>query len=535
MQTKHTCQYPIHYYSILLCLFFNHFIFTSYAQSPSIKCYFNHPVNNAISSGINAVYLNGTFPDTIAAYINRAKFTIDIAMYNFTAYSGSNVAKIATAANAAAARGVAIRWIYNGTSATNNTGLTLLSPLIKTFASASYTDYIMHNKFMLIDVNSPDSNDAITQTGSYNFSDQQTTGDYNNIIFIQSKQVAIAFYNEFNKMWGGTGANPNPATATFSTFKTASTQTKFNINGTLIEVFFSPKDATGLRLQNNISTANHDLFFGIYTFTDNAIANLIKTKYNEGIFVRGIMDNFSLPFNAYAILNPALGSNLIIYSGAGVYHNKVMLIDALHPASDPQVFTGSFNWSGQAQQSNDENVVVIHDAGIANQYYQSLCKDYTDLGGVPCVATSCPGGTSVIISNTRGNTYQWQLNTGNGFSNISDNSSYNGTQTINLTVMNTPTAWYGYQYRCMVDGINISDTSVLKFTTYWNGSSSTAWENPSNWNCAILPDANTDVIINKGVKYFPIINTSTSCRSIQLNKETMATVMIGIQLLLTGK
>lgn len=518
----------------LFTLFFFQVFFCS-AQNGKIKCYFNHPVNNSISTGFNAAYLNGTFPDTIAAYINRAKYSIDIAMYNFTSSTFSNVYKIAVAANAAAARGVAIRWIYNGTTATSNSGLALLNPLIKTFPSANYPNYIMHNKFMLIDVNSTDSTDAVVQTGSYNWSDQQTTGDYNNILFIQSKQVALAYYNEFNKMWGGTGANPNTATAAFSTFKTASTQTQFTVNGTTIEVYFSPKDNVGIHLQNSINTANFDLFFGIYTFTDNTIANLIKTKYNNGLFVRGIMDNFSLSFNAYTILNPVLGSNMIVYSGSGIYHNKIMLIDALNPASDPQVFTGSFNWSGAAQNSNDENAVVIHDAAIANQYYQSLCKDYTNLGGTPCVAPPCPGGNSTIISNTRGNTYQWQLNTGSGFSNITDNVFYTGTNTIDLTLINAPTAWYGYQYRCLVNGSSISDTTTLKFTAYWNGSAGTAWENTANWNCGVLPDANTDVIVNYGVKFFPVVNASTSCRSVKLSKGTLATLSNGINLILTGR
>ena len=90
------------------------------AQSSRIKCYFNYPVNTVISSGANAAYLNGAFPDTVAAYINRAKYSIDIALYNYTAGSSSSAAKIASAANAAAARGIIVRWVYNGTSATSN-------------------------------------------------------------------------------------------------------------------------------------------------------------------------------------------------------------------------------------------------------------------------------------------------------------------------------------------------------------------------------------------------------------------------------
>jgi hypothetical protein len=411
----------------------------------------------------------------------------------------------------------------------------LLSPLIKTFGAPGNADYILHNKFMVIDVNAPDSNDAILQTGSYNFSDFQTIGDYNNIVIIQSKQVALAYYNEFNKMWGGNGPNPNPTSAVFSNNKTASTQTAFTVNGKRVEIYFSPKDNAGLKLQNSIQTSDMDLFFAVYTFTDNTIANLIKSKYNAGIFVRGIIDENSKPFNAYAILNPVLGSNMIAFGGTDLYHNKIMLVDALNPESDPQVLTGSFNWTSQAQFSNDENMIVIHDASAANQYYQSLCKDYTNLGGIPCVAPPCPGANTIVISNVKGSTYQWQVDTGAGFKNIINNSSYSGTNSINLLISNPPSYWYGYQYLCLVDGTILSNSTALKFTAYWNGSAGTAWENPLNWNCGILPDANTDVIINNDAIDFPILNSSTKCRSVAIKKGASATMSGGASLVLTGK
>lgn len=503
------------------------------AQNAAIKCYFNKPVNTTISNGLNAAYLNNTFPDTIAAYINRAKYTVDIALYNYTANANSNVAKIATAVNAATARGVVVRWLYN-IPGTANSGLSLLNTQVNKGQSANYSGYIMHNKFMVIDINSPDSNDAVVQTGSYNWSDFQTSEDYNNIIFIHSKQVALAFYNEFNQMWGGPGPTQNMANAKFSTFKTASTQTNFLVNGTPVQVYFSPKDSLGNRLESSINTAGNDLFFSIYAFTDFSISNDIKNRYSNGVSVRGIMDEFNNGNNAYNNLIPALGSNVIVFTGSDIYHNKTMVIDALDPSSDPHVFTGSFNWTGQGQFSNDENAVVIHDASIANQYYQSLCKNFTDLGGAPCVASPCPSSAYGITTNLRGTTYQWQLSTGSAFVNITDNANYTGTNNMNLTISNSPTAWYGYQYRCIVDG-NAGDTTTVRFTAWWNGSSNTAWENPANWNCGVLPDANTDVIINEGVQYYPVINNTTVCRSIRLNKNAMLLLATGINLSLTGR
>ena len=88
---KHRRRYPGKTMHRIIVLFIAVCIYkNSTAQNSHIKCYFNHPVNNAISTGMNAVYLNGKFPDTIAAYINRAKFTIDVAMYNFTSSTFSS-------------------------------------------------------------------------------------------------------------------------------------------------------------------------------------------------------------------------------------------------------------------------------------------------------------------------------------------------------------------------------------------------------------------------------------------------------------
>lgn len=506
----------------------------SHAQTGKFRCYFNTPVNSQLATAAPATYLVSGFPDSIAAYINRAKYTVDIAMYNYTASAGSNVAKIAVAANNAAARGVRVRWLYNGTSGTANTGLSLLNAQVNKFAGPNWSSYIMHNKFMVIDVNAPDSTDAWIQTGSFNFSDAQANGDVNNIIFIQSKQVATAYYDEFNKMWGSTNAAPDAVNARFSTNKTASSKTRFLVDDTWVEVYFSPKDGNGSKVQDIINQGNDELFFGVYTFTDNTIATLLKNKYNAGIRVRGIMDEFSTSYTAYSTLLPVLGNDLQVHTGSDLYHDKVLIADAGNTASDPTVITGSFNWTGQAQTSNDENTLIIHNSQVANAYYQAICHNFTNLGGFACVAPPCIGKDIALVTSVRGSSYQWQVNTGTGFTNISDGTNYTGAATANLLIKNSVSSWYGYQFRCWVNQQNYSDTTTLRFVAYWNGQTSTNWHQASNWNCGVIPDSATDVIINPGVKFFPQINQQATCRSVRLSKGATATLLSGIQLLLTG-
>ena len=49
------------------------------------------------------------------------------------------------------------------------------------------------------------------------------------------------------------------------------------------------------------------------------------------------------------------------------------------PSDDPIVLTGSHNWSSSAENSNDENILIVHNADIANLYYQEYSARYNEL------------------------------------------------------------------------------------------------------------------------------------------------------------
>ncbi|MGZ3885136.1 MAG: phospholipase D-like domain-containing protein, partial [Bacteroidia bacterium] len=298
------------FYNFLLVLIFVSCL--SQAQNPYIKCYFNHPVNTTVSSGVNAHY-NTSFKDTLIGYINRAKYSIDFCVYDYLHSTGDGFDAIATAVNSAYARGVVIRWIYNGSS--TNSGLSLLNSNIKTIGSPTTSAYgICHNKFAVFDANSSNPADAFVWTGSFNFSLAQNSSDYNNIIIIQNKPLAQAYYAQFNQMWGGTGSAPNLTNSKFGTFKSPSATTSFTVGGTPVEVYFSPKDNATTQMQNYVSTANFELHFGIYTFTDNNIATAIKNRILAGVSSKGIEDQFSQSYSPYSTLSPTMGSNFKVYT-----------------------------------------------------------------------------------------------------------------------------------------------------------------------------------------------------------------------------
>jgi hypothetical protein len=120
----------------------------------------------------------------------------------------------------------------------------------------------------------------------------------------------------------------------------------------------------------------------------------------------------------------------------------------------------------------------------------------------PSSQTQCPLASNIIFkSDLHGNTYQWQLSTDSVvFTNITNNANYNGTNDSILHLMNIPSAWYGYRYRCIVDN-GISNFVTIKFSNEWTGAVSNVWEDPANWLCGAVPDINTDVLINSGKRF----------------------------------
>ncbi len=343
--------------------------------------YFTQPVDTSVRTGIPAVYLNNCMADTLCAYINRALYTIDIAQYE---YIQGSYANIANAINSAYARGVRIRWIYDG--AATNTGLALLNPAIHTLPSPTSSAYgIMHNKFMIIDGKSSTPTDPYIWTGSIDWTSDQFKIDYNNTVIVQDSALAHAYLAQFNMMWGDTGIAPNPLLSKFGPYKTDLGHHSYVIGGKTVEVYFSPADGTNSHIQTAINSSNSDMYFGMYTFTDNSDATLLVSRHSAGVYVAGIEDQFSSTYTPYTTLTSGLGSSFIVYSPSGaaasVYHNKYLIVDPSNICSDPLVETGSHNWSTTADVQNDENILIIHDATAANIYYQAFHKDFLSMGG----------------------------------------------------------------------------------------------------------------------------------------------------------
>jgi phosphatidylserine/phosphatidylglycerophosphate/cardiolipin synthase-like enzyme len=339
-------------------------------SSGDIHVYFTGSVDTSVSTIEEAITLGAATNDTIAAYIDRAASTIDLAVYN------NNDQTIMNAVDDAYDRGVQIRYITQGSNA--NIGLGQINSAIPVLERQDDNGSGMHNKFVIIDAD--DTDNCALITGSTNFTTNGLVEDYNNVVIFKDQSICRGYRVEFEEMWGGSGSQPIVGNSKFSSLKLNNTPKQYTIGGVPVEAYFSPTDGVTDAIKSAIQTTDSDLDFALLVLTRDDLTEAIIEEDNLFLVVaRGMIEQVSGLGSDFQTL---LDGGVDTESHEGIFpqlHHKYCIIDHSSPDSDPLVITGSHNWSSSAETVNDENTVIIHDASIANQFYQEWYQRWSEL------------------------------------------------------------------------------------------------------------------------------------------------------------
>lgn len=270
-----------------------------------------------------------------------------------------------------------------------------------------------HNKFAVID-------GTWVWTGSWNFTVTGLYGSEANrlagildgnqqhAVEVNSPELADAFTLEFNEMWGSSGPAPAPAQSNFHGRKSDNTPHLFTVGGRPLEAWFSPgDDAVGRVVAHVAAGADFSAFFTIFAWSTQALVDTLKLKWEgslndlegtpTGFEVAGVFDSdfwnqwWSASINMTgrtasqtSVDNPNIRWNnpapVFPDAESAKLHAKSMIIDAC-TLSSPSVIVGSTNWSNNGNAINDENLLIIEDALIANQFLQEFYARYEAAGG----------------------------------------------------------------------------------------------------------------------------------------------------------
>ncbi len=348
---------------------------TTASANPSvgaINVYFNFPVDTSVAIPGNAAHGNVNFQQKLINRINRAKSSIDLAVYSFF-----GLPNVADALVVAKNRGVRIRVVYDSRT-TQDDIRTLMNAGIKISKRPASLPGIMHDKFFIFDARDTIATNDWLWTGSWNVTSTEL-GWKNNVVEINDPTITKAYQKEFEEMWGSNTDTPNPSNAKFSYQKTDNIPHSFSIGGREVELYFSPTDGTTSHIISAINSANDNIYFAQFMITRNNIATALYNKYTSGVQdIRGVVNTTNASGSEYSYLSTFADMH---QNPPPTLHDKYGIIDATDGSSDPIVITGSHNWTNSAETINDENTIFIHDLLIANQYMQDFKKRYNEAGG----------------------------------------------------------------------------------------------------------------------------------------------------------
>jgi phosphatidylserine/phosphatidylglycerophosphate/cardiolipin synthase-like enzyme len=320
------------------------------------------------SPGARGNEANGRYIlDKLVGYVDAAQTTIYIAAFE------TNLTPLAEALARAAARGVDVRWVTddeNGIDADGEEGrgqFALMEaagiPIRDDLRSA-----FMHNKFAVIDSH-------IVWTGSMNLTTNDIFRNNNNVVVIESPEVAAVFEAEFAEMWGGQFGPRSPAQPG---------QDVLDRNGRPFVIRFAPEDDPMAALVQLAGLAERSIRFMAFSFTHDELGAVMRQRAAAGVDVRGIFETFGSE-TEFSEMGPfyCAGVNVRRDGNAGMFHHKVIIID------DTVVATGSLNFSNNAADSNDENVLVLADAGIAGLYLEEFARRWDEARELSSADVDC--------------------------------------------------------------------------------------------------------------------------------------------------
>lgn len=220
---------------------------------------------------------------------------------------------------------------------------------------------IMHNKFFIID-------NQYVWTGSTNVSSGCMTYNSNVSVAVKSKEIAELYANEFNQMYFQ------------GKFHQAKSPTKDNENilinnKTKISVYFSPKSQVFNRaiiplIQNAKTSIDVPMFFLTHRGTIQALLD----AHNRGVKIRIILDAVGAKraYSKHDILREA-GIPVKVENWGGKMHMKSMIVD------NKTIVVASTNWTSTASRTNDENLLVISDDKLAQEFTNEFNRLYASI------------------------------------------------------------------------------------------------------------------------------------------------------------
>ena len=133
-------------------------------------------------------------------------------------------------------------------------------------------------------------------------------------------------------------------------------------------VYFSPRGGCENQVINWINKANSSIHVLIYSFTLDSVGNALIEALGRHIEVKIVFEKGQIGQSSeyQRLRNSAV--DVRNDTNPSYMHDKIMIVDG------KIVLTGSFNWSNNAENENNENLLIITSTSLATTYENEFQK-----------------------------------------------------------------------------------------------------------------------------------------------------------------
>lgn len=292
------------------------------------------------------------FEQALIADIDAAKQSVDAATFEY------NLTSVGEALVRAKKRGVHVRLALDEEN--------LEKPEMAAWAGMvedagipiawEQTDAFLHSKFVVID-------NAIVWMGSWNITNNDTYRNNNNLLRFTVPAIVENYAAEFSQMNDGVFGNKKESLAP---------SPQVTADGVPIENYFSPQDGVEQHVLDRLNNAQHRIRFLAFSYTSDPIADAMIAKHRAGVQVQGVFENRNAGGTGaeYDRLKDA-GIDVLVDGNCYTMHHKVIIVD------DATVITGSYNFTRRAEETNDENLVILDNPSLAAQFVEEFNRVYS--------------------------------------------------------------------------------------------------------------------------------------------------------------
>lgn len=299
---------------------------------------------------------SGSVLEHFISRIGKARSSIHLACFE------TDLTPIAQALIEAKKRGVQVVWITDGEyglDADNEKGHGQFTALkdagIEVIADTRSA--LMHTKFVIIDKKT-------VWTGATNLTVAGMYENNNNAIIFESEALASIYETEFAEMRAGEfGTKPTRA---------AENQ-QARIGSVDVSVRFSPEDKAMSRIIQLVEGAEKSVRIMAFSFTHDGLAQALLARAKAGVDCAAIFEKRG---------SETKSSELKALLAAGIparqdgnpstFHHKVIVVDGRW------TMTGSLNFSANADETNNEDSLVIDSPEIASLYLAEFDRRWTE-------------------------------------------------------------------------------------------------------------------------------------------------------------